>query len=47
MQVEEIIDLLKQQANPGYLAGMPHFGIDNSQALRVKLPDIRKTAKEK
>ncbi|GAA3967464.1 DNA alkylation repair protein [Mucilaginibacter dorajii] len=45
MQVEKIIALLKQRANPDYLAGMQRFGIDNSQALGVKLPDIRKIAK--
>jgi 3-methyladenine DNA glycosylase AlkD len=45
MHAEEIIDLLKLQANPAYLAGMQRFGIDNSRALGVKLPDIRKLAK--
>ena len=45
MQTEDIIDLLKQKANPAYLAGMLRFGVDNSQALGVKLPDLRKLAK--
>ncbi|WP_184546064.1 DNA alkylation repair protein [Mucilaginibacter sp. FT3.2] len=45
MQVSHIIELLKQQANPAYLAGMQRFGVDNSHALGVKLPDLRKLAK--
>ncbi len=45
MQVHEIIELLKQQANPAHHAGMARFGVDNSKALGVKLPDLRKLAK--
>ena len=45
MQVNEIIELFRQQASTGYLAGMLRFGVDNSRALGVKLPDLRKLAK--
>jgi 3-methyladenine DNA glycosylase AlkD len=45
MQADDIIDLLKQKAIPAYLAGMLRFGVDNSHALGVKLPDLRKLAK--
>lgn len=45
MDVNHIIELLKQQASPAYLAGMQRFGVDNSRALGVKLPDLRKLAK--
>ncbi|QEC80555.1 DNA alkylation repair protein [Mucilaginibacter ginsenosidivorax] len=45
MKVDEVIGLLRQQASPSYLAGMQRFGIDNSRALGVKLPNLRKLAK--
>lgn len=45
MDVNLVIDLLRQQASPSYLAGMQRFGINNSRALGVKLPDLRKLAK--
>ena len=45
VNTEEIIDQLKQLSNPAYLNGMQRFGIDNSRALGVKLPDLRKMAK--
>ena len=45
MEVAEIIDLLKESASPQYLTGMARFGIDNSKALGVKVPEIRKLAK--
>lgn len=45
MEVTEVISLLRQQASPAYLAGMQRFGIDNSRALGVKLPILRKLAK--
>ena len=46
MQVDEILGLLRQQASPTYLAGMQRFGIDSSRALGVKLPVVRKLAKD-
>jgi len=45
MNVEETIDLLKQIANPVYLAGMKRFGIDDQTALGIPTPELRKLAK--
>lgn len=45
MNIREIIDELKQCANAAHLAGMKRFGIDNSHALGVPLPEIRKLAR--
>jgi 3-methyladenine DNA glycosylase AlkD len=45
MAVHEIIDLLKEKADAGYLAGMQRYGIDNTHAIGVRLPDLRKLAK--
>ncbi len=43
--VEEVVDLLKEKANPTYLAGMKRFGIDSGRALGIPLPELRKLAK--
>jgi 3-methyladenine DNA glycosylase AlkD len=45
MPVQEIIELLKDKANPAYLAGMQRFGIDATYAIGVKLPELRKLAR--
>jgi 3-methyladenine DNA glycosylase AlkD len=45
MNLSDVIDLLKEQANPTYLNGMARFGIDSSKAIGVKVPEIRKIAK--
>jgi 3-methyladenine DNA glycosylase AlkD len=45
MGVQIIIDELKQLAEPSYLKGMQRFGIDNTAALGVRLPHIRKLAR--
>lgn len=45
MAVHEIIDFLKDKADARYLAGMQRYGIDNSKALGVRLPELRKLAK--
>ena len=45
MAVHEIIDFLKDKADAGYLAGMQRYGIDNTNALGVRLPELRKLAK--
>jgi 3-methyladenine DNA glycosylase AlkD len=45
MEVQVVIDLLKEQADAAYLKGMQRFGIDNTTALGVRLPQIRKLAK--
>jgi 3-methyladenine DNA glycosylase AlkD len=39
-----IIAQLKEKADEKYLAGMLRFGVDNSKALGVRLPDLRKLA---
>src|ERR1700744_1614738 len=46
MTVEEIIALLKEKSSPKYLAGMKRFGIDDTTALGIPLPDLRKLAKQ-
>jgi 3-methyladenine DNA glycosylase AlkD len=45
MDASELIELLKQDSNPIYLEGMKRFGVDNSKALGVSLPNLRKVAK--
>jgi 3-methyladenine DNA glycosylase AlkD len=45
MNAQQIIDLLKQNSDTKYLAGMKRFGVDNSKALGVPLPQLRKIAK--
>ena len=45
MPVSAIITQLKQLADPKKLEGMKRYGIDNSAALGVSLPDIRLLAK--
>lgn len=45
MAVHEIIDFLKDKADAAYLAGMQRYGIDNANAIGVRLPELRKLAK--
>jgi 3-methyladenine DNA glycosylase AlkD len=45
MNIEEIVTILKQKANPDYLAGMKRFGIDASFALGIPVPELRKLAR--
>jgi 3-methyladenine DNA glycosylase AlkD len=45
MNAAEIILLLKQNSDAKYLQGMKRFGMDNSKALGVPLPQLRKIAK--
>ncbi len=45
MDPSEITELLKQHSDPKYLEGMKRFGVDNSKALGVSLPNLRKVAK--
>jgi len=45
MDTNQIIEKLKQVADTKYLEGMKRFGVDNSKALGVPLPQIRKIAK--
>jgi 3-methyladenine DNA glycosylase AlkD len=45
MTLAETLTHLKDLSSPQYLTGMARFGIDNTKALGVKVPDIRKLAK--
>ena len=45
MDAFQIIERLKQYSDAKYLEGMKHFGMDNSKALGVSLPQLRKIAK--
>jgi 3-methyladenine DNA glycosylase AlkD len=45
MDVTQVINLLKQKATPGHLAGMQRFGINGATALGVNIPELRKLAK--
>lgn len=46
MDVSEIIADLRQLATPEHYAKLKHFGIEDKNALGVKIPDLRKYAKE-
>nr|DAH99205.1 MAG TPA: AlkD-like protein [Caudoviricetes sp.] len=43
--VSEVISFLKEKADDIYLAGMERYGIDNTNAIGVRLPELRKLAK--
>jgi 3-methyladenine DNA glycosylase AlkD len=43
--IDEVIGFLKEKADASYLAGMQRYGIDNTKALGVRLPELRKLAK--
>jgi 3-methyladenine DNA glycosylase AlkD len=43
--VDEVVGFLKEKADAAYLAGMQRYGIDNTKALGVRLPELRKLAK--
>ena len=45
MNAFEIIESLKEHSDPKYLDGMKRYGVDNSKALGVSLPALRKIAK--
>ena len=44
--VEEVLELLAAKANPGQLAGMAKYGMTVENRLGVKVPQMRKIAKE-
>lgn len=46
MSVNDIITLLKNEAEPGFILKMQHFGVDTTLALGVRIPSIRKIAKQ-
>ncbi|NOW97640.1 DNA alkylation repair protein [Mucilaginibacter sp. SG564] len=43
--VDEVIGFLKEKADAAYLVGMQRYGIDNTKAIGVRLPELRKLAK--
>lgn len=45
MNLSQTIELLKEKSSGQYLEGMTRFGIVNTQALGVKVPELRKLAK--
>jgi 3-methyladenine DNA glycosylase AlkD len=44
--VEDVLNRLKEKANPDNLEGMSRFGITIDRRLGVSVPDMRKMAKE-
>ena len=46
MDSSEIVEIIKQHSDAKYLEGMKRFGVDNSKALGVSLPQLRKLAKQ-
>ncbi|MFD0748715.1 DNA alkylation repair protein [Mucilaginibacter calamicampi] len=46
MNASTVIEKLKEISSPVYREGMLRFGIENSKALGVKVPALRKLAKE-
>lgn len=45
MIASEVIEILRQRSDEKYLAGMVRFGIDNTKALGVSMPELRKLAR--
>jgi 3-methyladenine DNA glycosylase AlkD len=45
MNLEQTLILLKQKSNTTYLAGMKRFGIDDTYALGIPVPELRKLSK--
>ena len=46
MTVEEVLTELKKLSNPAHFAQLERFGIENSNALGIKIPDLRLFAKK-
>ena len=46
MTVEEVLTELKNLSNPAHFAQLERFGIENSNALGIKIPDLRLFAKK-
>ena len=46
MTVEEVLTELKTLSNPTHFAQLKHFGIESSNALGIKIPDLRLFAKK-
>src|ERR1700744_102833 len=46
MNIEDVIERLKQASNALHLEGMKRYGIDNTKALGVSMPKVRQLAKK-
>jgi 3-methyladenine DNA glycosylase AlkD len=46
VNIDKVIAHLKQRSNALHLEGMKRYGIDNSKALGVSMPQVRQLAKE-
>lgn len=46
MDSQTILEKLRQVADKDHASGMAHFGINTTQALGVRVPELRKLAKE-
>ena len=46
MNVQQVIDQLRQRSDALHLEGMKRYAIDNSKALGVSMPQVRQLAKE-
>jgi 3-methyladenine DNA glycosylase AlkD len=44
MDIDSVISFLKEKSNPACLAGMKRFGIENSGAMGIPIPELRKLA---
>ncbi|MBN1147004.1 MAG: DNA alkylation repair protein [Anaerolineales bacterium] len=44
--VDEVLELLREKADPGQLEGMARYGMSTEKRLGVKIPDLRQIAKE-
>jgi 3-methyladenine DNA glycosylase AlkD len=44
--VEEVLQKLKEKSQPNQVEGMARFGITDEHRLGVRVPDMRKLAKE-
>jgi 3-methyladenine DNA glycosylase AlkD len=45
MNIDDVINLLKQKSNPAHLTGMKRFGIETDRALGIPIPELRKLSK--
>ena len=46
MSVEEVLTELKKLSNPAHFAQLERFGIENSNAMGIKIPDLRLFARK-
>lgn len=46
MEINELVEVLKNEANPENVAGMARFGIASNNTLGISMPRIRAIAKE-